>query len=107
MEPNGQFHCTVEPDGDSVRVVPFGELDLETAEEVETKLRALWRARFSEVVLDLRNLTFMDSTALHLILRTDDLARHDGTAFVLVPGSPIVQRLFDLTGVRDRLTFRE
>jgi len=105
--PNGEFHCTVEPEGDSVRVVPFGELDLETAGEVEAQLRSLWRARFPEVVLELRNLTFMDSTALHLILRTDEQARHDGTAFVLVPGSPVVQRLFDLTGVRDRLTFRE
>ncbi len=105
--PPDSFSCDVEPNRDCVHVVPRGELDFETVTVVEERLDELLDAGFREVVLDLRRLTFMDSTGLHLIIRTVGRADGDGTRFVLIPGPPTIQRLFDLTGMRDRLTFRD
>jgi anti-anti-sigma factor len=57
-------------------------------------------------VLDLRGLTFMDSSGLHLITRWVNEASQDGFAFELEPGPPAVQRIFELTAVTDALPWR-
>ena len=101
-----RFRCEVEPDRDSVRVVPFGELDIDTVGKLEERLLELQQNGFSEVVLDLRNLTFMDSSGVHLLVATDQLARRDGTSFVLIAGSDRVQRLFEIAGIEQLLRFR-
>jgi anti-sigma B factor antagonist len=101
------FSCEIEPDRESVRLAPSGELDVDTVGMVEQRLYELFESGFTEIVLDLRGLTFMDSTGLHMIFKADSLAGRDGTRFVLVPGSPRIQRLFDLTGTLDRLNFRD
>jgi anti-anti-sigma factor len=100
------FRCEVEPDRASVRVIPFGELDTDTVAQVEDRLSELQQAGFREVVLDLRNLTFMDSSGVHVILAADRVARRDGTSFVVIAGSRPIQRLFDIAGIQASLTFR-
>ena len=52
-------------------------------------------------MLDLRDLTFMDSTGLRLVIRWDTAAREQGFRFAIVPGTDIVQRVFRLTGMDD------
>jgi anti-anti-sigma factor len=47
----------------------------------------------------------MDSTGLRVVLGWDDFARRDGIEFTLIPGPPALQRLFEITGVLDRLRF--
>jgi anti-anti-sigma factor len=88
-----------------VRVIPRGEIDVATVDIVEQRMRELRVAGFDRIVLDLRDVTFMDSTGLRLILAWDDEARRDGLGFGLVRGRDAVQRLFDLSGVGERLTF--
>jgi anti-anti-sigma factor len=56
-------------------------------------------------VLDLRQLSFMDSSGLRLILAWDAHARRDGHDFGLVRGDDSVHRVFELTRVAERLTF--
>ena len=56
-------------------------------------------------MLDLRRLQFVDSTGLRLMLAWSARAREDGLTFSLVRGSPTVQRLFELTGTTDHLSF--
>jgi anti-anti-sigma factor len=58
-------------------------------------------------VLDLRELTFLDSTGLRLILSERMAARKTGGRFELIAGPPEVQRVFELTRVLDALTFRD
>jgi anti-anti-sigma factor len=50
-------------------------------------------------------LTFIDSTGLRLVLEWDSVARRDGLRLRLRPGPPAVQRVFEVTGVIERLPF--
>jgi anti-sigma B factor antagonist len=100
------FRCRVEPDREIVRVIPFGELDVDTVAQVADRVSEMQQAGFAEVVLDLRNLTFMDSSGLHLVLAADRMARSNGTRFVLIAGSRPIQRLFEIVGLQEILTFR-
>jgi anti-sigma B factor antagonist len=72
---------------------------------VEHELRRQIEAGFKRVVLDLRGLTFMDSTGLHLVARWAAEASRDGFEFQLERGSTTVQRVFELAGMTD-LPFR-
>jgi anti-sigma B factor antagonist len=57
------------------------------------------------VILDLRRVTFADSSALHLALDAHGRATRTGIAFAIVAGPPGVQRTFDVAGLTDRLPF--
>ncbi len=96
------FRCEVTRDGEVVRIALAGELDLARAPEVEQVLRGNGVA---QRVLDLRELTFMDSSGLRLILSAHAAARRDGAILEIVPGPPSVQRVFEICGVEDELRF--
>jgi anti-sigma B factor antagonist len=100
-----EFRLEVERDRDPARVRPIGELDLGTVDRVERALHALRDAGVGRVVLDLRGLTFMDSSGLSLTLRWSVAAAHDGFAFSLIPGAAPIQRVFELAGMAGRLHF--
>ena len=85
-------------------VAPRGELDLFTAGEVQAALRA--RARSCDVVvLDLRGLTFLDTSGMRLVLETVHELEGTGVRFALVRGGPDVHRLFALARLDERLPF--
>jgi anti-sigma B factor antagonist len=88
-----------------IRVRPYGELDLASVGELDAKLRELRETGFDQIELDLAGLTFMDSTGLRLVLEWDGEARRDGMSLRLLAGPPAVQRVFEMTGVADRLPF--
>lgn len=50
-----------------------------------------------QIVLDLRQLTFIDSAGLRLLLRLDVAARSSHCPFAIIDGSDPVRRLLDLT----------
>jgi anti-anti-sigma factor len=78
-----------------------------TVPVVDTHLCEQQKAGFKHVTLDLRDVSFLDSSGLRMILEWDSMSRADGFAFSLVPGSPPVQRIFELTGTTERLNFVE
>jgi anti-anti-sigma factor len=84
-----------------------GELDLDTAHEVEQQLVALHESGCDSLVLDLRGLRFMDSTGLRLVIRWDNAASEEGFKFAIVPGIEVVHRVFQLTGMDQHLTVVE
>ena len=55
------------------------------------------------VVADLRQLSFMDSTGLHLLIATDARARRSYRRLVIVRGPAQIDRLFELIGLSERL----
>jgi anti-anti-sigma factor len=102
----GAFSCEVTPERDHVVVRPVGELDMATVRVVDQELRQLQQSGFRALVLDLSGLTFMDSTGLHLVTRWTAEASQDGFSFELKPGSPNVQRVFELAEMMHGLPFR-
>jgi anti-sigma B factor antagonist len=97
--PPTELRCEVSRNGDAAWVQPFGELDLDTVHRIEAALEELRGDECADLVLDLRGLTFMDSTGLRLVIRWDTAAREDGFNFAIVPGEDVVQRVFQLTGM--------
>lgn len=95
----------VHPQRAAVRVAPNGELDLFNAAVLQAQLDELRTAGFAHVVLDLRKLTFMDSSGVRLIFREDRRARSAGHRFSLIAGNPQVQRVLSVCGLMERLDF--
>jgi anti-sigma B factor antagonist len=104
FQPPEPFRCESGQDGDRTWVRPIGELDLDTAPLLDEELGALRRAGADRLALDMRSLTFMDSTGLRLIIRWDSAARDEGFEFAIVPGIEVVQRVFRLTGMDEHLS---
>lgn len=84
-----------------------GELDLESAPELERQLREAAATQPDRLLIDLASLEFMDSTGLAVMVRAQRNARENGHRFSLRPGPTQVQRLFELTGVLDRFAFED
>jgi anti-sigma B factor antagonist len=57
------------------------------------------------LILDLRGLTFVDSTGLRLIMSAHGRARASGRRLVLVRGPDVVQRVFKITRLERELEF--
>lgn len=97
------FQTTVT--ADTAVVALAGELDVAGAELLDNELRRIAADHgTTRVVLDLRDLDFMDSTGLRLVVLADERARAVGHDFALVRGKPDVHRVFEITRMIDRLT---
>jgi anti-sigma B factor antagonist len=90
-------------DGATVRLSLAGELDIGSAKRVEEELARIEGAAPTTIVLDLRELTFMDSTGLRIILGADARAREHDRRLVLVQGPDAVSRLLRMTRLDERL----
>jgi anti-sigma B factor antagonist len=101
------FRTTTHSDRDRVVVLAQGELDIATVPRLEQELRELRAAGSASIVLDLRELTFMDSTGVRLLLQLDAEARSDGFSFAILDCEGPVRRVLTLTGVADRLAHAE
>jgi anti-sigma B factor antagonist len=71
-----------------------GELDLATATRLE---QTLDRLTAEDLVLDLRPLTYLDSTGVRLVLRHDAAARSSGRCLTVIRGHGVAGRVFELT----------
>ena len=96
----------VREEGERRTVIIAGELDLATAFDLEALTSTLCQ-QAGEIVLDLRGLSFMDSTGLQVMLRARDMCGERDCGFFLIAGPAPVQRLFELTGLADLLPFIE
>ena len=88
-------------------MVAVGELDVATCGEVAERLRELRDVGFTRLELDLRAVTFLDSTAVHMILEADSRARDEDGEFALISGPPAVARALEICGLSERLAFRD
>ena len=84
-------------DGGAV-VKVTGELDLQTAPELQSRLLDLVAGGTSRVPVDMADTDFIDSTGLHaLIVAVRELRDRGGDLVVRAP-SPNAARLFELSG---------
>ena len=95
------FSVRTERSATAHRFTPSGELDVATVPTLEAELDALKTADPGlMIVIDLTELTFMDSTGLHLLVR---LTERFPQRLRVINGSSSVERLLDLSGARERL----
>lgn len=99
------FELAVETGEDRVTFIPRGELDLATAPEVEEKVLSALREGHAEVVLDLRELTFMDSTGVRTIVAAHQVSEEAGGGLRVVrpPRDSAVSRVIEISGIDDAL----
>lgn len=97
------FRVDVRTEGRAAIIAVRGELDLATSPELEAQLRKVWDSGNEQLVIDLRELEFMDSTGLSIIVMAHQRLSDEGRQLSIVRGSQQVQRLLDLTGVSERL----
>lgn len=90
-------------EGRLLRLTPVGELDLATAPLLENAFDAAFTDEDCEmIVVDLTELSFMDSTGIHVLIRMQNAcADHDRLR--VINGSRAVEQMLDLTGVRTHL----
>jgi anti-anti-sigma factor len=84
-----------------------GELDLASAPELEGMVAKACADGAREMLLDLRDLRFIDSSGLKAILGARSLCETSHCELYLTPAPEPVQRLFELTGLVDKLRFRD
>lgn len=97
------LNVDVESANGRARIAVSGELDISSAGRLEEELASAQAQSPELLILDLRELEFMDSTGLRLIVRADEAAKAGGTRFVIVRGPDPVQRVFQLVGLDSRL----
>ncbi len=88
---------------DRVIVELEGELDLVSAPLLDDTLAGLALDGAATVVLDLRAVSFVDSTGLKAIFRARNAAGEHGRQFAVTRGSPQVERLLELTRLNEHL----
>ena len=93
----GELTVAISSGEESVLVALAGELDIATAPALEEKLAQLGDG-IARVVLDLRELAFIDSTGLRVVLGLANGLGESSATVAIVKGPEAVQRVFTLTG---------
>jgi anti-anti-sigma factor len=99
------LRVTVEPLEEARLIRAVGELDMGSAPALRHALDAA-RDEAVTALLDMAEVTFIDSTGLHLLLDASRSANGNWSFFIVRP-SPAVQRLIDLTRTRELLAVVE
>ena len=73
--------------------------------QAEQALDRLLAEAVEQLVVDLGEVTFVDSTGMGLVLEVHDRSRSEGFKLRLLRGPDEVQRVFELAGVADVLPF--
>jgi anti-anti-sigma factor len=98
------FRCELGFRGGAWWLAPCGELDMAAMPHVEWPVRIACTGG-EDVVVDLRGLTFMDSSGLHLIVRLLRASREHGFGVVFVRGTAAIERVLEVSGVREHAVF--
>ena len=101
------FTAKAESRNGVARISLAGELDMSTAPVVTEELARLDQDGVVGIILDLRDLTFIDSGGLNAFLQAWDRAKTNGHRLILVGASESARRLFELTGTQFLLDDQE
>ena len=101
--PAAAFRVEVAREPDAMRVCPVGEIDLATVGRLRARIDEAIAAGTKRLILDLRQVTFLDSAGLHLATDTHNLAKRTRTELSIVPGPPSVHRTFEVAGLSTQL----
>ena len=89
---------SAERDGCTV-VTIAGEVDLYASPRVRDELRSLIDQSSNDVVVDLRDLSFIDSTGLGVLVGALKRLREKERSLVLEAPNPSIYKIFEITGL--------
>jgi anti-sigma B factor antagonist len=107
MGQTGQLQIAHDEDGARERLALAGELDVVTAPSLDAAVERLLSGGVVSLIIDLRSVTFIDSSGLRTVLTAWDSCREASCELLLIPGDGACLRLFRLTGVLDDLPLWE
>jgi|GraSoiStandDraft_4_1057263.scaffolds.fasta_scaffold619276_3 anti-sigma B factor antagonist len=88
----------------SLRVA--GEIDINRTRELTESLNELVGATDRAAIIDVSGVTFMDSTGLGALVKTNERLRRQSRRLILVcPPGPVLE-LLDATGLRERFVIQ-
>jgi anti-sigma B factor antagonist len=86
-------------------VVLTGEVDLARAPALQETFEQLLSAGRSTIVVDLLNVTFLDSTALGVLVVALGRCQKAGGDLHLILADPRILKVFEITGLADAFPF--
>ncbi len=98
MRRAGHLNLKVRRIGEASVESARGDIDLSTVAQAAEAMDAA-RPDRGTVFLDLREVGFMDTSGLRLIVEEQQRAAARGYRFAAFPGPPKVQRLFEIAGL--------
>jgi anti-anti-sigma factor len=99
---NGSRLTVQHLDGGALHVAVHGAFDLQAAYEFDDAVRRIEDSGSPCVIVDLRDVHFLDSTGLARLVALRRRCRRDRRRLVLVRGRRAVHQLFAVAGVADQ-----
>lgn len=90
-------HVTVDDSKGYRRVAVSGEVDLSNAHVLARHLEGIEGDDY--IVIDLRDVPFMDSTGLNAVAQFGKRMKEEGTRVSLLITRPVLRKVFDVTGL--------
>ncbi|MGZ4188775.1 MAG: STAS domain-containing protein [Actinomycetota bacterium] len=98
-EGSGALSITIDQRGVRVVVAPQGELDISNQQELRDAIADARTRDPAELVLDLRGLSFMDSSGLRVLIDTwNESKTADARLVMVVPKAGLVRRVLEVSG---------
>lgn len=104
--PLGHFRVDVRREGPALVVAPRGEIDLGTVDQVRQVIDREHDGS-SPLVIDLRGVTFLDTSGLRMVVAQNNRADDRGHTLTIVRGPAAVQRVFEIAGLEPKLPFAD
>jgi anti-sigma B factor antagonist len=103
-----ELDITVRKAGEGTAVVAVaGEIDVYTSPSLQERLVEVLKDETSSIVLDLSQVTFLDSTGLGVLITALKRCRSAGGDLVLVTAQANVLKVLEITGLNDVFQVRD
>lgn len=103
------FEVSLRAERGTVLIEPFGELDMVTVSQLADAFDSLADDPhgIERIVVDLRGLTFMDTSGIHELLHRNNQAQHNRHNLAVIRGNACIGRLIALTAIDECINFIE
>src|SRR4051794_6000659 len=96
---------SVRENGTTTQLVAGGEWDLAEQPTARKAIKAAVQRCPECLVLDLSQLSFIDSSGIHMVLELHSRCTAHNIRLVIIPGARAIQRPFEVCGLIERLPF--
>lgn len=88
-----------EESNDSVKLSLFGEVDIYTSQELKEKLYSIVETNQNDLIIDCKELNYIDSTGLGIFVGALKKAKQYGKKIVITGLKDNIKKLFIITGL--------